>query len=109
MGLKPEEQIVHMVPIADFTQEDFLVFVSKRGMVKRTNVREFKNIRKTGILAIGLRDNDELVNVKLSEGDMYILIATEHGYAIKFSDLELRPLSEKQWELLALDYVKMIM
>jgi DNA gyrase subunit A len=95
VGLKPEEQIVHMVPVADFTQDDFLVFVTKRGMAKRTNIREFKNIRKTGILAIGLRDNDELVNVKLCEGDKYILIASEYGYAIKFSDLELRPLSRK--------------
>lgn len=95
VGLKPEEQIVHMVPIADFTQDDFLVFVTKRGMAKRTNIREFKNIRKTGILAIGLRDNDELVNVKLCDGDKYILIASEYGYAIKFSDLELRPLSRK--------------
>jgi len=95
VGLKPEEEIVHMVPVVDFTQDDFLVFVSKRGMVKRTNVKEFKNIRKTGILAIGLRENDELVDVKRSEGDQYILIATEHGYAIKFSDLELRSLSRK--------------
>jgi DNA gyrase subunit A len=95
VGLKPDEEIVHMVPIADFTQEDFLVFVTKRGMTKRTNVKEFNNIRKTGILAIGLRENDELVDVKRSEGDSYILIATEHGYAIKFSDLELRPLSRK--------------
>ncbi|MBN2155822.1 MAG: hypothetical protein JW776_07245 [Candidatus Lokiarchaeota archaeon] len=95
VGLKPDEQIVHIVPVADFFQEDFLIFVTKRGMVKRTNIREFKNIRKTGILAINLRENDELVNVKLSEEDYYILIATENGYAIKFSDLEVRPLSRK--------------
>ncbi len=95
VGLKSDEQIVHMVPVADFEQEDFLVFVTKRGIVKRTSIREFKNIRKTGILAISLRENDELVNVKLSEEDYYILIATENGYAIKFSDLEIRPLSRK--------------
>jgi DNA gyrase subunit A len=95
VGLKPDEQIVHMVPVADFEQDDFLVFVTKRGIVKRTSINEFRNIRKTGILAINLRENDELVNVKLSEEDYYILIATEHGYAIKFSDLEVRPLSRK--------------
>jgi len=95
IGLKPDEQIVNMVPVADFDQDQFLVFVSKRGMIKRTSIREFKNIRKTGILAFNLRENDELVNVKLSEEDYYILIATEHGYAIKFSDLEVRPLSRK--------------
>ncbi|MHA1821857.1 MAG: DNA gyrase subunit A [Promethearchaeota archaeon] len=92
VGLKNNEKIVHMLAISDFDPDAYLIFATKKGMVKKTKLIEFKNIRKTGIMAIKLRENDKLINVKLNEGDNYILIGTKKGLAIKFSDLNLRPL-----------------
>jgi DNA gyrase subunit A len=94
VGLKPDEQIVHMIPVSDFEAPCNLVFVTKKGLIKSTILHEFRNVRKTGIAAMKLREDDELIDVKLSEDEEnYILIATKNGYAIKFPEISLRSLS----------------
>ncbi|MHA1340423.1 MAG: DNA gyrase subunit A [Promethearchaeota archaeon] len=94
VGLRNNEKIVHVIPISDYNAEDSLIFATKYGMVKKVPIKLFKKIRRTGILAIKLREGDQLVSVKLNEGDIknYILLATKLGYAVKFSEMDLRPL-----------------
>ncbi|MHA1729406.1 MAG: DNA gyrase subunit A [Promethearchaeota archaeon] len=93
ISLRPGEKIVHMVPISEFSMGTTLIFVTRRGMVKKTNLKRFKKIRKTGVKAIRLRKDDELVNVKPNiEGENMVAIFTQFGYAIKFPETELRPL-----------------
>ncbi|MCP4761397.1 MAG: DNA gyrase subunit A [archaeon] len=92
VGLKPGEQIVHIIPVSEFIPTTSLIFCTKFGIVKKTPLKDFKKVRKTGVHALKLKPNDELLNVELNEGDNYILIATKNGFASKFSELELRPL-----------------
>ena len=94
VDFKPEEKIFYVMPISELEPEDSLIFVTKKGLIKKILLKYFDNIRKTGILAIKLKNDDELVSVKLSSGDVenYILIATKLGYAVKFSEVDLRPL-----------------
>jgi len=92
MGLKPGEQIVHIIPISDFTPTASLLFCTRNGIVKKTLLKEYRANRTTGVNAITLRKGDELISVKLSEGDNHVMIASKNGYAIKFSETELRPI-----------------
>lgn len=94
VGLKPDERIVHMIPVSDFEQDSSLIFCTKNGMVKKTMLKEFDNIRRTGVIAVKLREGDSVLQVKLNEPEIEnrVLIATKNGYAIKFPETELRPI-----------------
>ena len=94
MGLKPGEKIVHLIPISDFSSNISLIFCTRKGIVKKIPLKEFKKVRKSGVQAIRLREGDELINALLNfEAENNVLIATKKGFAIKFSpDTELRPL-----------------
>ncbi|MEK7634671.1 MAG: DNA gyrase subunit A [Patescibacteria group bacterium] len=83
------ENISAIVSYKDKTN-DFLVMVTKQGIIKKTALEEFSNIRRTGIIAIGLRDNDELKWVKISSGKDEIILATANGQAIRFKESQLR-------------------
>ncbi|WP_125769194.1 DNA gyrase subunit A [Companilactobacillus furfuricola] len=73
-------------------KNSFLFFVTKQGTVKRTSVEDFANIRHSGLRAIALRDEDELINVFMTNGDKTILIGTHKGYAVTFSETDVRPM-----------------
>ncbi|MBD3350685.1 MAG: DNA gyrase subunit A [Candidatus Lokiarchaeota archaeon] len=94
IGLKQDEQIVHMIPVSDFEEEAELIFVTKSGKAKKTKLNEYQHIRRNGIYAISLKEDDEVINVKLTNPEMEqkILIATKKGYALKFPESELRPI-----------------
>ena len=76
----------------DMESENYVVFFTKNGTVKRTNATEFKNIRNVGLRAINLAEDDELICVRDTTGDDNLLIATRHGMAICFSETDLRPM-----------------
>ena len=76
----------------DMESENYVVFFTKNGTVKRTNATEFKNIRNVGLRAINLAEDDELICVRDTTGDNNLLIATRHGMAICFSETDLRPM-----------------
>ena len=65
---------------------------TKKGIVKKTPLNEFKNLRKNGLIAINLKDGDELLKVKITNGDADIIIVTQNGYAIKFNETDVRPM-----------------
>ena len=87
LALNPDERLASMTCVKDFDDEKAaLTFVTKNGIVKRTLVSEFKNIRQNGIIAVNLRDNDELINVSLTDGTKDIILGASNGKAIRFNE-----------------------
>ena len=78
---------------SDRSDDAYLFFTTRHGIVKRTSVKEFANIRQNGLKALNLKDEDELINVLLTEGDMDIIIGTKFGYAVRFNQSAVRGMS----------------
>jgi DNA gyrase subunit A len=90
LQLSGGENITAVIPIKDFAEERYMIFSTKHGMVKKTPLGAYSSHRKNGLQAIGLRDGDELIGVKLTEGSDDILIATKKGYSIRFNENDVR-------------------
>ena len=93
LQLQPGEHITAIIPIdvKKLQDKDNLFMATKKGIVKKTPVNEFANIRKTGIQAINLRDDDELIEVKLTDSKVDIILVTKLGQCIRFPETEVRP------------------
>ena len=74
----------------DRSDEAYLFFTTRQGLVKRTNVAEFSNIRQNGLKALNLRDEDELINVFLTDGNTDVIIGTKYGYSVRFNEAVVR-------------------
>ncbi|MEZ7615020.1 DNA gyrase subunit A [Streptococcus sp. 27098_8_12] len=74
----------------DRSDESYLFFTTRQGIVKRTNVAEFSNIRQNGLKALNLRDEDELINVFLTDGNTDVIIGTKYGYSVRFNEAVVR-------------------
>ncbi|MBN1169694.1 DNA gyrase subunit A [Candidatus Micrarchaeota archaeon] len=85
-----EEKVTSWISVDDFEKEEFLVMVTKKGTIKRTALSNFRNVRKGGIIAITLREGDELVEVRKTDGKQELIIATKKGQSIKFREEEAR-------------------
>jgi DNA gyrase subunit A len=92
LPLETEEKIQAVISIKDMNQEGYLVMGTKLGLVKKTSLEQFAAIRKNGIRAISLHDEDELIKVKLTRGDADIIVVTKGGYSIKFNEQDIRPM-----------------
>jgi len=92
LQLQPGEQITAVIPVIVklFQDKDNLFMATKKGIVKKTPVREFANIRKTGIQAISLREDDELIEVKLTDSSCDVFLVTKLGQCIRFKETEVR-------------------
>ncbi len=90
LNLDDGETLAAVAKIDDFESENFLFFATKRGVVKRTPVSDFKNIRTSGIKAINLREGDELLAVRLTDGTRDVIIGASNGKAIRFSETTAR-------------------
>lgn len=82
--------IIPVEPVEDLNQELYLFFATKKGIVKKTPLADYANIRKGGLIAINLRDDDELIGVKLTDGKREIIMGTRKGMSIRFSEEEVR-------------------
>ena len=91
LNLVPGEKVTSVIPIGEFRDDDYLVMVTTKGIVKKTVMSAFKNMRKTGLIAIGLQDNDELIEVKTTDGTKDIILVTSQGMSIRFSEEDVRP------------------
>ena len=91
LQLNPGEKISAMIPIKDYEENKNLFMVTKKGIVKKTSVMEFSNVRKNGLAAINLRDDDELIEVKTTSKDTEIFLVTKHGMCIRFKETDVRP------------------
>ena len=92
IAIEPDERIETILTVKDDVREGFLFMGTKQGLVKKTPLEEFKNLRKNGLIAINLREGDELLKVKITRGDADIIMVTQNGYAIKFNEKSVRPM-----------------
>jgi len=92
LPLDPGEKVNTMIHGRGFPEDRYLVFITKGGTVKRLSTSELKNIRRSGLRALNLVDDDELISVRETDGNQNILIATHDGYAICFSENDVRPM-----------------
>lgn len=90
LAIDPDEHITAVIPIQEFTEDDYLFFVTKQGVAKKVILSELKAYRKDGLIAINLNEDDELIDVHLTDGKQEIILGTEQGLAIKFSEEEVR-------------------
>lgn len=86
------ETITAVVPVKDFSENHYLVMITKRGVIKKTDMMSFSNIRKGGLVALNLREDDQLISVFLTNGENELFVATRNGIGIKFSESDVRPM-----------------
>ena len=91
LTLQAGEKISAIVPVDGIKDNEYLFMATKQGIVKKTFCKEYANIRKTGIQAITLRDNDELIEVKATDSTKEIFLVTKYGYCIRFKETDVRP------------------
>ncbi len=92
LQLEEGERVAAMMTTVDFAENKYFICITKNGIVKRTNLSEYKNIRKRGLRAITVAEDDEIVSAFLTEGDCTILVASRNGAAIRFDETKARPL-----------------
>ena len=90
LQLAPGEKITAMIPIKDYDDTKNLFMVTKKGIVKKTSLMEYYNVRKTGLIAINLREDDELIEVKTTNNENDIFLVTKHGMCIRFKETDVR-------------------
>ena len=90
LNIDSESKIASIVPVRDFTDDRFLLFCTRKGMVKKTALSAYGNVRSVGLNAINIRDEDELIDVQITGGDDEVILATREGMAIRFSESDCR-------------------
>ena len=90
LHLQPGEKISAVIPIIEWNDDAYLVMATKNGVIKKTPMSDYNNIRKTGLQAIVLRDDDELIEVKVTDGERKIILVTENGMSICFDEKDIR-------------------
>jgi DNA gyrase subunit A len=85
-----EEKVRAVIPVSKFTEDEFLVFATREGIVKKTALSDYGNPRKGGIIAINLREGDDLMDVKRTDGKQKLLLATRDGMSVRFEESDVR-------------------
>ena len=88
--LMPEEKITAVITLRDYDENKYLFMATKKGIVKKTSIMEYANIRKSGLQAINLRDDDDLIEVKVTDNTKEIFLVTKHGQCIRFDENDVR-------------------
>ena len=92
LNLGPNERMVAMAATKDFPEDRFLIFATRNGLVKKTALSAYSNVRSGGIIAINIEEGDELLSVRITGGDDQIFIGTRQGMGIRFSEKDVRPM-----------------
>ena len=90
LQLNSDEKIATMISIDDTSDAQYLLLATKNGIVKKTKREEFKNINKSGLIAIGLREDDELIDVRVTDGSEDVILVTKNGMSIRFDENDIR-------------------
>ena len=90
LQLMPEEKITAVIPIEKYVEGEYLFMATKKGLVKKTPITDYANVRKTGLAAITLREDDELIEVKTTDNQKDILLVTKYGQCIRFQESDVR-------------------
>jgi DNA gyrase subunit A len=91
LSLQPGEKITAVIPIKEYEEGKYLFMATKNGLVKKTSILDYANVRKTGLLAINLREGDELIEVKFTDNDQDVLLISKFGMCIRFHETDVRP------------------
>ena len=97
------EKVTAMIPLPKEREEGYLVMATRNGLIKKTGSEEFANLRKMGLIAIVLREDDELIGVELTQGDSELMMATRMGQAIRFSENDVRPMGRNSMGVRSID------
>jgi DNA gyrase subunit A len=92
LPLEEKEIITATMPISEFSENYYLLMVTARGMIKKTSLHEYRNTRKTGLIALSLSDDDELMAVKLTDGHKEVIVGTSAGLFVRFPEEQVRPM-----------------
>lgn len=92
LPIEKDEKITAVIPIKEFEKNKYLTMLTKRGVIKKTDLTDYDTIRKGGLIAIGLREDDELIHVELTDGDNNIIVGTKKGICIRFKESDVRPM-----------------
>ena len=103
LPLMPDEKITVVLPASELDEESFITMVTKKGIIKRTRLSDFRNTRKSGIIAISIDEDDELIFVKMTGGKDRLLVATKKGLAIQFNETDVRPMGRGARGVKAID------
>lgn len=93
LSLDPGEKITAVIPISNFAEGKYLLMATQKGFIKKTALTEYNSARKTGLQAITLKEEDELIAVRLTDGQDNVVLVTEDGMSITFSEQDVRPMS----------------
>lgn len=97
LQLMPGEKISAVIPIEEYKDGEYLFMATKKGLVKKTPITEYAHVRKTGLAAITLREEDELIEVKYTDNDRDVLLVTKYGQCIRFDEKDVRRREELPW------------
>ncbi|MDE6925029.1 MAG: DNA gyrase subunit A [Acetatifactor sp.] len=103
LQLSPGEKITAMIPIREYDESKRLFMVTKNGIVKKTSIMEFANVRKNGLAAINLKDDDELIEVKITDKDSEIFLITKQGMCIRFKETDVRTTSRSSMGVIGMN------
>ncbi len=92
LSLDAGEKVSTIIPIQNFAEGKYLLFSTKNGLIKKTPLIEYNSARKTGLLSITLKDDDELIDVRLTDGEDNVVLVTKQGLCITFSEKDVRPI-----------------
>ena len=90
LQLMPGEKITAIIPIEQYWEDSYLIMSTKNGLIKKTPLKEYANVRKVGLAAITLREEDELIEVKFTDGKQEVILATRYGQCIRFREEDVR-------------------
>ena len=93
LPLSEGEHIAQMIKTEDFDEGKYIIMVTKNGKIKRTALSQYKNVRKNGLIAIGIDDGDEIMGVRMTDGSNEVIVATHEGKAIRINEGQMRPMS----------------
>ena len=103
LPLMPDEKVTTMIHLTEFDDEKFLTMTTKQGLIKKTKVKEYDSNRKGGLYAISINENDELINVKLTDGNNEVFVVTHNGKSIRFKETDVRPMGRTAHGVRAID------
>ena len=90
INIEKEEKITAIISVEEFKEDAYFIFTTKHGITKRTSLEQFANIRTNGLIAVGLREDDELISVRLTDGSKQIIIGTHDGMLVRFLEEDIR-------------------
>ncbi len=90
LQLNADETITAVIPIREYKEGNYILMATKNGMIKKTDLTDYANVRKNGLIAIGLKEGDELIEVKFTDGSEEVVMVTKYGLAIRFSEKDVR-------------------